>query len=351
MSEDNKASGTAYYPINEAGAKRAKEMNSFYDYTPGSATEEYRRCVDEAAALAERQKARVDPMYHEKIDRLLDTYARKLAENMNAGFAIDARVPSILITGGSNFPVRKKEKQNAARDRNMAEWRQVQGLLDKIRSTGMGGISADDSQAVAKLESKLASLESVQEKMKAVNAYYRKHKTLDGCPDISEDEISKLKSGMESSWHLEDKPYPSWALSNNNAEIRRVKERIDTLTRQQELGYAGWDFDGGRVEANAEDKRLQIIFDDKPDEETRAALKSNGFRWAPSVGAWQRQLNDNAIYAAGRLDCIRPLTGESPSEVQKRVRLERQTDAIADEPVSGPEGPDETEQDGGMQMY
>ena len=70
-----------YYPINEAAARRAKEMNSFYDYKEGSATEEYRGMVDKAAALAERQKARVDPMYHEKIDRLLDTYARKLAEN------------------------------------------------------------------------------------------------------------------------------------------------------------------------------------------------------------------------------------------------------------------------------
>ena len=44
------------------------------------------------AAIAEQQKSRVDPMYHEKIDHLLDTYARKLAENMNQGFAIDARV-------------------------------------------------------------------------------------------------------------------------------------------------------------------------------------------------------------------------------------------------------------------
>ena len=130
-----------------------------------------------------------------------------------------------------------------------------------------------------------------------------------------------------------------------------MKERIASLTRQKEVGYTGWDFDGGRVEVNKEGNLLQIFFNDKPDKETRAALKSNGFRWAPSVGAWQRQLNDNAIYAAGRLDCIRPLTGESPSEVQKRVRLERQTDAIADEPVSGPEGPDETEQGGGMQMY
>ncbi|WP_447296813.1 hypothetical protein, partial [Clostridioides difficile] len=91
-------------------------------------------------------------MYHEKIDSLLDTYARKLAANMNKGYEIDARVPSILIAGGSNFPTRKKEKQNAARDSNYREWQDIQGLLDKIRSTGMGGISADDPQAVQKLE-------------------------------------------------------------------------------------------------------------------------------------------------------------------------------------------------------
>lgn len=108
-----------YYPINEGAARRAKEMNSFSDYKEGSATAEYRAMVDKAAAIAEKQKSRVDPMYHEKIDHLLDTYARKLAENMNQGFAIDARVPSVMIAGPANFPVGKKEKQNRARDSNM----------------------------------------------------------------------------------------------------------------------------------------------------------------------------------------------------------------------------------------
>ena len=74
------------------------------------ATADYRQMVDEAAEIAKRQKERVDPSFHEKIDRLLDTYARKLAENMNSYYSIEARVPSILITGGGNFPVRKKEK-------------------------------------------------------------------------------------------------------------------------------------------------------------------------------------------------------------------------------------------------
>ena len=315
-----------YYTINEGAARRANDMNSFSDYKPGSATAEYRQMVDKAVEIGERQKKRVDPMYHEKIDSLVDTYARKLAENMNSSFSIEARVPSILIAGGSNFPVRKKEKQNAARDRNMEDWNEIQGLLDKIRSTGMGGISADDPQAVQKLEAKLEKLQASQDTMKAVNAYYRKHKTLDGCPNLSAESIEKMKAEMSSQWHIEDKPYPSWALSNNNAEIRRIKGRIAELTRKQETAYAGWEFDGGTVEMNREDNRLQIFFEEKPDEQTRETLKENGFRWSPKAGAWQRQLNDNAIYAADRIKCIQPLSGKSPTEIQKEARTAAKTE-------------------------
>ena len=311
------APAAPYYTINEAAAKRAKDANSFSDYKQGSATAEYRHYVDEAVQLAERQKQRVDPMYHEKIDSLLDTYARKLAANMNKGYEIDARVPSILIAGGSNFPTRKKEKQNAARDSNYREWQDIQGLLDKIRSTGMGGISADDPQAVQKLEKKLESLEKSQETMKAVNAYYRKHKTLDGCPHLLPEQLEKLKADMASSWHLEDKPFATWALSNNSAEIRRVKDRIKSLSQQKEIGFVGWEFDGGKVEANTEANRLQIFFEDKPDEATREALKSNGFRWSPKAGVWQRQLTSNAYYAADYVKAIAPLTGEKPTELQR----------------------------------
>ena len=116
-----------YYPINEEAARRAKNANSFSDYVPGSATAAYREMVDRAYTLGKQQKGRVDPMYHEKIDGLIDRYARKLAENINQSNLIDARVPSILIAGGSNFPVRKKEKQNAARDKNMGEYMQIGG--------------------------------------------------------------------------------------------------------------------------------------------------------------------------------------------------------------------------------
>ena len=303
-----------YYPIDETLARRAKEMTSHSDYVPGSATAEYRRFVDEAASLAERQKEKVDPIHHDRIDQLLDTYARRLAENINQGNAITARAPSILIAGGGNFPVRKKEKQNQAAAANLAEWRQIQGLLDKIRGTGKGGISADDPEAVQKLKLKLAGLEQDQEKMKAVNAYYRKNKTLDGCPGLSADEIEKLKASMARNYRAAPKPYESYVLTNNNAAIRQAKARIEELSKKAETEYEGWAFDGGEVKMDQTANRLQVFFDEKPDRDTCSAMRHSGFKWAPSVGAWQRQLTSNAIYAAKHLDCLRPL--EQPTQVE-----------------------------------
>lgn len=297
----------SYHTINEEAARRANDMNSFRDYKAGSATAEYRRMVDAATELAERQKQRVDPMYHEKIDRLLETYCRKLAENMNASYSIEARCPSILISGGGNFPVRKKEKQNAARDRNLEEWNYIQGLLDKIRSVGTGGISSDDPQAVEKLEAKLAALEKHQEMMKAANAAIRMKDPAKGDAKLAElgytpEDIAKLRE-PDFCGRI---GYPSYEIQNNNANIRRIRGRIAELKKLTESTPEGWEFDGGRVVVNATENRLQVIFDGKPDADVRTELKGEGFRWAPSQGAWQRQLTDNAMRAARRLKCIAP---------------------------------------------
>ena len=200
----------------------------------------------------------------------------------------------------------------------------------------------DDQQAAAKLEAKLVKLESAQETMKAVNAYFRKNKTLEGCPSLTPEQITKLQQEMSQSWHLDkSRPYPAYMLSNNNAEIRRIRGRIEQVRQHEETNFAGWEFDGGRVEANKADNRLQVFFDGKPDEAARDELKANGFRWAPSVGAWQRQLNKNAYYAAGYISCIQPISGEKPIDVQRSVQQQESAapDAhLTGERVSTPRG-------------
>ena len=96
---------------------------------------------------------------------------------------------------------------------------------------------------------------------------------------------------------------------------------MEAVAQQGRGEVCGWGCAGGRVGRSREDNRLRVFFDGKPDADTRAELKSNGFRWAPSVGAWQRQLTDNAIRAADRLECIKPLSGEKPSQLQKKPSI------------------------------
>ena len=150
--------------------------------------------------------------------------------------------------------------------------------------------------------------------MKAVNAYYRKHKTLEGCPELTAEQVEKVKAAMSQDWRKDPVPFPSYLLTNNNANIRRVRQRIEELSHKAE--FVGWTFPGGEVKVNEAENRLQLIFADKPDADTRQALKSEGFKWAPSQGAWQRQLNQNAIRAAARLDFLRPEDGKSPYQLQ-----------------------------------
>ena len=155
----------------------------------------------------------------------------------------------------------------------------------------------------------MESLENNQSVMKVVNAYYRKHGTLDGVSDLSDDTKLKIQAQMnDTRFGRQTKPFPAWALSNNNAEIRRLKKRIETLGRMAGSSSDGWAFDGGKVVLNKESNRLQIFFDGKPEEALRTELKCNGFRWTPSQGAWQRQLTDNAMRAVKQIVAVSPNT-------------------------------------------
>ena len=223
-------------------------------------------------------------------------------------------IPAVAVWAARGESVPPHKIGYAARDRNYGEYAEIEKLLDKIRSTGRGGISADDDLAVEKLTKKLEGMESQQAMMKAVNAYYRKHKTLEGCPELTAERVGKVKASMSQDWRQDPVPFPSYLLTNNNANIRRVRQRIEELSHKAE--FVGWTFPGGEAKVNEAENRLQLIFVEKPDADTRQALKSEGFKWAPSQGAWQRQLNQNAIRAAARLDFLRPEDGKSPYQLQ-----------------------------------
>lgn len=293
--------------IDETAARAAYSANHFGEYEAGSATAEYLRMADKARAIGEEQKKRVDARYHDRIDYYVGLYERRLADNLNAANRIAASVPSVLISGAGNFPTARKRKQNERMDRNIQEYGEIQAILDKIRTIGTGGISSDDENAVEKLQKKLMAREELQEQMKGVNAHYRTHGTLDGCGLLSGGQIAELKDSMERGLHLDGRPFASFQLSNNSAEIRRLRARIEKLQKAAHTDYPEWEFDGGRIVANREANRLQVLFDDKPDSDIRAELKASGFRWAPSQGAWQRQLTGNAYRAVRSIAALAPV--------------------------------------------
>ena len=181
-------------------------------------------------------------------------------------------------------------------------------------------ISSSDPQAIEKLTEKLDECKSMQTIMKAVNVYWRKYGTLKGAPGIPSEQCMAIEHRIANASHPYDQvPFPSYELSNNNAEIKRLERRITEITRNQTVGFSGWEFAGGKAEANAEANRLQLFFDERPSAAQCSDLKSRGFKWAPTQGAWQRQLNDNAIYAAGRLDFIKPSDGRTVREHQPKA--------------------------------
>jgi hypothetical protein len=179
-------------------------------------------------------------------------------------------------------------------------------------------ISSSDPHAVEKLTEKMEGLKKRQEHMKDVNAYYRKHKTCKGFPEMSDAVAVKFDANIQNAHSWEKQPFPTWRLSNNNAEIKRCEKRIAEITRNRDVGFSGWEFEGGHAVADSADNRLRLFFDEKPNEQTRTQLKIRGFKWAPTQGAWQRQLTANAIYAAERLECLAPVDGRTIHEIQPR---------------------------------
>lgn len=298
--------------INESAARLAKQMRSFDDYKEGSATASYNAQCAEAAAILEKVKAKcATDEQRERAEYLYNRYCSVLAEAINRDNEIGTRCPSVLICGAGNFPTRKKEKQIAAWDKNMENFRKADHYLDMLKRAHTLAVKSDDPEVLDFLRAKLAGLEEAHTLMVSANAYYRKNKTLEGFEGIPADTMAWItrpgvylpggRNGDGSSLAFYGKPFPTYELTNSNANIKRVKQRIETLEAVKASKPIEEEHDGYTYRENAEAMRVQFRFDGKPDDETRALLKRNGFRWAPSQGVWQRQLNDNGKYAAHRV--------------------------------------------------
>lgn len=210
--------------------------------------------------------------------------------------------PPWTVVGRSNYrgnPERARRIYERAAERWEAAKNLIARKLNKYNPNR--AVRSDDADAPERLKRKIANLTNAQELMKKVNAIIRKGRNVVAeltALGISAERVEELVNPALS-YHRQG--FQGWELTNNNANIRRLEARLQTLEREANRP------DEDRISAKGkgwecfEDtaaQRLCYRFDGIPSEEVRSLLKSNGFKWSPTRLLWVRLLNAQARYAA-----------------------------------------------------
>lgn len=165
-------------------------------------------------------------------------------------------------------------------------------LERRLNATGNTGIASDDPKALEKLKKKLEKLESSQALMKLTNKQFRSG-GWEAVNCLTDKHKESLKQLMGNVGHV-TRPFESYSLSNNNAEINRVKIRIDELTSLYKMEPISFENDDFSV--FVEDGQIRVDFSSgKPNEETRSLIKSYSFKWSRYSSCWVRKATMNAI--------------------------------------------------------
>lgn len=243
----------------------------------------------EAKLEAKRQR------YEERAARLRREADRRFGIARQIGDAIPFGQPILVGHHSEKRHRRDLDRIDRAMRAGIEATKTAAHYESKAASVGFGGISSDDPDAVAKLKVELAEAEAAHAKMIAANKLVRR-KDRAGLAAMFPEKIADKLLTPDYCGRF---GFPSYAISNNGANIRRIKDRIAQLEKAaaRETKESA-PVDGLRVVENAEANRVQLIFEGKPADEVRAKLKGFGFRWAPSEGAWQRHLNGNGIMYA-----------------------------------------------------
>lgn len=291
-----------YHEIDEKNAAINRQLWSFSEYKPNSYTNEYQTEVAEVQEIAEKIKPLLNSEKKvQRLERLVNKYSYWLAKYYNRDIQIQGMCPSVLVSGASNFPTRKKEKQLQAYDNNYRFYDRIQHLRCQIEHFAVysNAIRTDDENALELLQEKVEKEKRLHAKMIAMNKHYRKHQTMQGFDTLSENQALALDEKIQKD--LYKIPYAPYELSLSNAKIKRLEERVKTLQHLKEKESIDFECDYFRMEENKEDMRIRFFFDGKPSQEVIQECKGYGFKWSPRNMAWQRQTTVNALHAARNL--------------------------------------------------
>ena len=303
------AAQRAYMGTSFSPEKRAESaMSGFAD--------EVQSIYEDLKSLAKTDKQK------ELLIQEMKYFQASYAKSENELLAAHGRIVSPMIAGPSKFPTQRMEKANASwhnKYEAQQEWKDrainsIKRKLKELKVEEAGGEIEYQKQ-------RIATAEKFQDVMKKSNAIVRKN--------ISDEqkikELIELTGNKDAGKLLEPdfagrKGFPNYQLTNNSANIRNMKEHLATLEKRDVRQSGKIDFEGGRIENNSEMDRVQIFFNNKPSPEMISKLKSRAFKWAPSIGAWQRQWTPQAEYAAKEVLGIQtPQSPEIPPVIENAV--------------------------------
>jgi len=242
---------------------------------------------------------------------------------------------STMISGPSNFPTSRMEKQNRIVDNKykiLSEYDE-KAINSIKRKLGKQGIE-DRGGELAVIEQRLSEQKKTHEMMKQANTILRK-KNL-SASEIQE-KLSKIGfsekaiSSILKPNYMEYKGIMPFELSNSNAKIKRLQEKLNNLKSKNNLQGENPTvlFENNEVKIinNHEQERVQILFGGKPDSETIAKLKKNGYRWSPKNKAWQRKNTVNGVNNVIKLfgktkQKQEQKVAEQPAEDKKKTKPE-----------------------------
>lgn len=237
----------------------------------------------------ERQGARVD-RYRELASKNLRESTSAINQSIKMADVIPMGQP---IHGAADR--RYREKIGAKMDKGIDLSRKAEYYEQKATAAENNhSIYLEDDDAVERLQEKVEYLEKSQGMMKAANKVVRSKKL----SDIGKvEQLQAIGFSEEKAIELTktdrygEYGFPSCTLTNNNANIRNTKERLERAIKLKNTATKEYVVNDVRIVENTEDNRLQLFFDDIPNEVMRSKLKHNGFRWSRYNECWQSFLS------------------------------------------------------------
>lgn len=284
--------------ISQQTAERAFNGTSFSPDRRGeSLRREYANDLASFQSVLEKYMKGED---EDKIDEEFERFRSGLKQRYLAYCSSHSRCMSAFIVGPARFPSARMQKYSGWADNKMREIssfieRAEKSIKRRYYKDPKAPIKSSDPDAVERLEAKIASYREWQETMKAANAIIRKAK---GDEEKARAGLLKMGISEQNAAQMLTPDYcgrigfPSWQLSNNLAEIKRLESRLVKVKKAQETAPEEIETKSGiRIEKCPQDNRIRIHFPGKPEEEIRTLLKTYGFRWSPRLGVWQAFIN------------------------------------------------------------